>query len=365
MYGRLAIILALLVYAAAVGCSLWGGDVNPHTTTVAADVPHLVPIEGLKSFNGVAMHLGVGWGADSYCKAIDRAQADGANAVLLVISTFQENGESVMIYLDSRKTMADGDIAKVIGHAKQLNMRVILMPIVLVDEPTHDEWRGTIDPGKRVDKWFDSYRDMLRKYAELSRDNHVDVLVVGSELVSMQKHTQQWLDTIAMVRGIYSGYLTYSSNWDNYYNDDLKPIWEQLDFIGMNSYWTLGENHEVSVEQIVHNWQPIQAKILKFQAEVHKPLILLEAGWCSLANAAKDPWDYTQEQLPADTDLQRKLYEAFFQAWWNKPNMAGFCLWEWVTNPDPNDKGYSPEGKPAEETMKTWFAKGPWDVARP
>jgi len=42
---------------------------------------------------------------------------------------------------------------------------------------------------------------------------------------------------------------------------------------------------------------------------------LLEVGWCSLANAAKDPWDYTQTQLPADPELQKKLYEAFYRAW--------------------------------------------------
>jgi len=365
MYGRLAIILALLVYVAAVGCSLWGGDVGSAANTHSVAEPHLVPIAGLKAFNGVAMQLHDVWGADKYMKAIDRAKADGANTVLLVIPTFQENGKSVVIYLDERKTMSNGEIAKVIAHAKQLEMRVILMPIVLIEEALNDEWRGTIDPGDRVDKWFNSYRDMIRRFAELSRDSHVDVLVVGSELVSMQKHTQQWLDTIAMIRGVYSGYLTYSSNWDNYYHEDLKPIWQQLDFIGMNSYWTLGQNREVSVDDIVGKWREIQAKILEYQTEVHKPLILLEAGWCSLSNAAKDPWDYTQEQLPADTDLQRKLYEAFFKAWWNRSSMAGFCLWEWTTDPNPNDKSYSPEGKPAEETMKTWYAKGPWDVARP
>ena len=246
MHGRLVISLALLVYVAAVGCSLWGGDTQP--AAPAVPVGPLTPIAGLKSFIGVAMQLHDVNGADKYMKAIDRARADGANTVLLVIPTYQENGDSVVIYLDERQTMPIGEIARVIDHAKQIEMRVILMPIVLVAEPTHDEWRGTITPGKRVDKWFDSYRDMLRRYAELSRDHHVDVLVVGSELVSMQKYTQHWLDTISMVRGIYSGYLTYSSNWDNYFAEDLKEIWEQLDFIGMNSYWKLGENKDVTPE---------------------------------------------------------------------------------------------------------------------
>ena len=238
--------------------------------------------------------------------------------------------------------MPIGEIAKVIDHAKSLNMRVILMPIVLIEAPLHDEWRGTIDPGKHVDKWFDSYRDMLRKYAELSRDSHVDVLVVGSELVSMQKHTQQWVDTIAMVRGIYSGYLTYSSNWDNHFNPDLKPIWEQLDFIGMNSYWTLGDNREVSQEKIIAKWGEIQSKLLEFQTEMHKPLILLEAGWCSLSNAAEAPWDYTQEQLPADTDLQQ-MYEAFSKLGGKSPAWRDSACGNGLPNPIPMARDIAPK----------------------
>jgi len=91
-------------------------------------------------------------------------------------------------------------------------------------------------------------------------------------------------------------------------------------------------------------------------------VILLEVGWCSLANAAKDPWDYTQTQLPADPELQKKLYEAFYRAWWGKPDSAGFFTWEWTTNGDADGKGYTPEGKPAEAVLKTWFAKERWDV---
>jgi hypothetical protein len=43
--------------------------------------------------------------------------------------------------------------------------------------------------------------------------------------------------------------------------------------------------------------------------------------------------------------------------------MGGFSIWEWPPNAGgPEDKGYSPEGKPAIEVLKKWLAKGTWEV---
>jgi hypothetical protein len=260
-----------------------------------------------------------------------------------------------------RKTMTVPQLSDIIGHAKSKGLRVILMPIVLLDNPAKEtEWRGTLEPTD-WGRWFDNYRDMIEHYARIAQSTGVDVLVVGSELVSSEsdEHVDDWIETIKDVRNIYKGQLTYSSNWDRYWK---VPFWKYLDFIGMNSYWTLGQDHNASVEQINSEWKKIQTKMFKFENEVHKPVILLEAGWCSLSNAAKDPWDYTQDQLPADNDLQKKLFEAFFQSWWGKPELAGFVLWEMHPGGDSTGKGYTPQGKPAEEVMKQWFARPRWDI---
>ena len=68
MYGRIAIILALLVYVAAVGCSLWSADVDSPMVTRQAVEPQLVPIAGLQSFIGVAMQLHDVWAPTSTTK---------------------------------------------------------------------------------------------------------------------------------------------------------------------------------------------------------------------------------------------------------------------------------------------------------
>ena len=44
----------------------------------------------------------------------------------------------------------------------------------------------------------------------------VNMMSVGSELVSTENKIDEWKRTIKAVREIYKGQLTYSSNWDHY-----------------------------------------------------------------------------------------------------------------------------------------------------
>ncbi len=38
-------------------------------------------------------------------------------------------------------------------------------------------------------------------------------------------------------------------------------------------------------------------------------------------------------------------------------------MWEWpLVDGGPDDRGYTPKGKPAEHIMKEWFAKPRWTV---
>lgn len=357
MFGPKIWITALLIYALITLGVLFHAD----SPVIAAGEPIVHSLTGTHPYCGVAIQLQrVDW-VPQYKQLIDRIADDGADTVSLVVDARQENFQSNFMYIDVRLTMSDAQLAEIIDHAKSRHLRVILMPIVLLDDPNDTHWRGTLDP-KDWSVWFDNYRDLLSHYAYLAQDHDVDMLVVGSELVSSEEHVDEWINTIKTIRDIFKGQLTYSSNWDRYRK---VKFWDYLDVIGMNSYWTLGQDHNVTVDQIKANWQDIQkgpTGIFDFLAQQKKPVILLEAGWCSLANAAKDPWDYTQKQLDADDDLQRKLYEGFFQSWWGQPDLAGFVLWAMDPGGDPDGRGYTPQNKPAEQVMRHWLSQPRWDI---
>jgi hypothetical protein len=322
----------------------------------------LSSLDGLP-YCGASMQLHDVDNLAGYEKSCDEIAALGGDTVMFVPNAFMETATSSSIYIDERHTMGADNLRKLIAHAKADNLRVILMPIVLLDKPKLDtDWRGTIHPDD-WDDWFDSYQDMMLFYAKMAEQTGVNLLVVGSELVSSEPFVDDWRATIRKVRDVYHGQLTYSSNWDHY---AMVQFWDALDIVGMNSYWKLGpdDDHTVSGEEIKRRWAAIQKDLFGWQATVHKPILLLEAGWCSLSNASYEPWDYTRVELPLDLDVQKRLYEGFFASWWGKPQSAGFLMWEWTPESPggPDDKGYTPRGKPAADVMKQWLAKPRWKV---
>lgn len=359
------VLLAVGLYALGVGCALQN-DRGALTGVKYSDEKELTPpkfaiTEGLP-YRGVVMQIQRTDWIDKYEQSIDEIAALGADTVKFVVDARQENGASAKIYLDLRMTPTVEQLGRLIKYAKSKKLRVILMPIVLLDEPRNNEWRGKIQPiedNGGWDSWWRSYRDMLTHFAYIAQGGGADVFVVGSELISTETetHLEDWRKTIRDVRKVFKGRLTYSSNWDHYTH---VKFWDQLDFIGMNSYWKLGDDRDVSVEQIVERWRAIQKELFAFQKKVNKPILLLEVGWCSMANMASEPWDYTvgEDEAPTDLELQKKLYEAFFTAWHGRPELGGFSIWVW----DPvgggrEDRGYTPKGKPAESVLREWLGK--------
>jgi hypothetical protein len=356
MSGRWIICGAIACYALVMGCVVFTGKGSADSTYTPGHYRSTTVPAGLP-YRGVAMQIQrVDW-IDKYEQSMDEIADLGADTVLLVIDARQENGTSSHIYLDMRTTPTPDQLGALIDHAKKRKLRVVLMPIVLLDNPRGIEWRGTLKPDS-WDDWFDSYRDMMTQFSWIAQGHGVDVLVVGSELVSSEPKVDQWTKTINKIRENFKGNLTYSANWDHYTS---LPFWDQLDLIGMNSYYKLGDDKNVSEKEIESRWRDIQGNILDFQKKVGKPILFLEAGWCSLENAASEPWDYTQSDLPADNDLQKRLYEAFFNVWYGNPHLGGFMMWEWPPG-EPEEKGYTPKGKPAEQVLRDWMAKKPWVV---
>jgi hypothetical protein len=361
MFHRGIIIAGGVVYLAILGIVLaTGGKTVSHTRAGDNGFGGYTgaSLEGLP-FRSIGIQIQrVDW-IPEYKKVMDKVADTGADTVLLVIDTRQENGKSSRIYLDFRMTPTTEQIGDLIDYAKKKDLRVILMPIVLLDNPIGGEWRGTIHPDN-WDDWWDSYRDMIQVFSSVAEVHHADMLVVGSELVSTEHMTDQWTKTIDKARSNFKGKLTYSSNWDHY---EAVTFWEQLDMVGMNSYWKMGKDRNVAVEEVVERWKEIQSDLFPFLRKVHKPLMFLEVGWFSQANAAHEPWDYTQASQPVDLELQSKLYAAFFKSWYGNPMLGGFSVWEWPPNSGgPEDRGYTPEGKPALDVLKEWLKKGRWEV---
>jgi hypothetical protein len=131
----------------------------------------------------------------------------------------------------------------------------------------------------------------------------------------------------------------------------------------MNSYWKLGSGSKADVDEIKENWTQIKSEVLSFVRRKRMKLFFTEVGWCSLANAATEPWDYTRSSVKIDLDLQARLYRGFFESWHGEPDLAGFSIWEWLPEAGgPDDRTYTPKGKPAERVLREWLSRPGWEV---
>ena len=311
------------------------------------------------AWRGMAIQLCKGPEAlETYTPLIGEVAGLGANTLLLSVAGYMEHARSQAIYVDARVIPSREVLLKLIEEAHRHELRTVLMPIVLLKHPRGSEWRGVIDPPD-WGQWWRDYRDFIKYFADIAREAKSEAFVVGSELVSAEKHAAEWETTVYTARAHFpDGQLGYSANWDHY-----KPVtfWHMLDFVGMTSYYTLADERNPTVDEIVARWRPIHRQIMDWQRTIGKPLLLTEVGWCSQEGAATAPWNYYQNMkaTPDGHEEQRRLYEAFLQVWDGSPGLLGVIWWEWTPSPGgPGDFDYTPKNKPAEQVLRRWFAQG-------
>ncbi|MFQ5490071.1 MAG: hypothetical protein ACE5GE_05050 [Phycisphaerae bacterium] len=321
------------------------------------DDMHLAPSERPAQYRGVAIQVhGRDDAVGVFGRLIEEVADLGADTVLLSADGYQDDIDSVIISHDRAVTPPDEQWLELFAIAKRRGLGVVLMPKVLLADPREGAWRGKIAPVSWK-AWFEQYTALVMRFARLAQRGQVDVLVVGSELVSAEKHTAFWRELIRQVRSVYAGKLAYSANWDHY-----KGIrfWSDLDLIGMTTYYNLNRSKKPnpSAEQLEKAWEPIRERILKWQARVDRPLLFTEVGWCSQEGCSTVPWNYyhSDQATPAGHAEQAANYEAFIKAWSGQPQVAGLIFWEWTPSPGgADDHHYTPRNKPAQAVLQSFF----------
>jgi hypothetical protein len=275
--------------------------------------------------------------------ALDEIAALGATDVALVVSWGQQNVKSSKV-ARTAKTPSDAVVKAVARAARDRNLRVLLFPILTLEELRAGEWRGTLRPGD-ADAWWSSYEKMILTYARLAAETEAAALSVGSELGSTEAWRDRWFHLISKVEKAFTGDLVYSANWDHY---DQPSFWARLDWIGVTGYFELTRDRDASEAALTKAWAPHRKKLEAFAHELGKPLVLTEVGYPAVDGGAVAPWDYTRA-TDADPEEQRRAFAALAQAWDGSP-LAGVFVWEWTGS------SYSPRGQPAEQTLRCWFS---------
>ncbi len=353
------VVVLLICVTAALGLAALRMLHSSEEQIIASDETVIKP-SAAGEFRGMCLQLHTGREDHPWEQYVDEIAGVGANTVCLIVAAHQENCASTSIFVDLRKTPTDERIKTVIDYAHSRGLRVVLMPIVLLENPRQDEWRGKIAPANWTD-WWEDYENYIMHYAWLAESADAEVFMIGSELVSTETDTDRWRDLIARVRKAYHGRLGYSANWDHY-----KPVtfWDALDIVGMTTYHDLGDKAKPTVADLMASWEPIKKEILEWQKQVNRPILFTEVGWPNQVTCAKYPWDYYRSVDKPDPQSQANCFEAFFRTWTVEPVVAGYLIWEWRSYPgqvtDPKkDTSYVPCDKPAMEVISRYFRAPP------
>lgn len=305
-------------------------------------------------------------GSEATMRSLEDLKNTGANNVAFAVTYHQTNTGSPDLFR-GWNTPSDESLITAINKAHELGLAVALK---IRPEVQTGEWRANINPqGAARDQWYANYQSILEHYARLGNDHGVEMISIGTEIIHMAtatsdaNNTGRWYGIIGVLRGLYSGSLTYGANWGgSYFASEAEHIefWPALDYIGLSAYYPLDSGSD-GVEDIRSKW-PFwnDTKIKPLYDRFGKPILFTEAGYRSLDNARFYPWEWGIGG-GVDENEQANLYEALFSYWNNHSYIHGVFIWEWQSNPDaggPGSNSYTPQNKRAEEVMRQWFSGG-------
>ncbi|BDS11038.1 glycoside hydrolase family 113 [Aureispira anguillae] len=218
-----------------------------------------------------------------------------------------------------------------------------------MDYPSQAEW----------DIFHANYTDFICYWARLAESLDVDLFCIGTEIkASAMNHPAYWSNLIDTIRQIYTGKLTYAPNWDEY---DQIAFWDQLDYIGVDAYFSLIPDHTPTVCDLKKAWEPTFEALEAFSKRWNKPILFTEWGYLSLDGCAYQTWKLEKNRSSASINEQAQanaaqaLLETFGKEdWW-----AGGFQWKWyadlATSSQDRSDDYTPQGKMAADVLRDLY----------
>ncbi|MCP3936723.1 MAG: hypothetical protein GY708_15275 [Actinomycetia bacterium] len=295
------------------------------------------------------------WAEDGYSRVenaehITQIAATGANWISFTITWYQPNTKASCPEPTIETAHLDG-LDRVTELAADAGLHVAIKAMVDVSDGTY---RGELEPAD-LDRWFTCYGQLMAEIADRAERSGAELIVVGTEFISLEQYDERWRSLIADLRERFSGSLTYSVNFTDVGSVDF---WDDLDLIGVSAYWPLSEVPTTDVDALVEAWQPVAALLDTMSLRWDRPILLAELGYRSVEGATTAPWDWATGSQPADEE-QEAAFAAAARVWQRRDTFGGVLIWAWDDLADTDEDqatDYTPRGKPAESIIRTWFS---------
>lgn len=313
-----------------------------------------------------SQQLGRGYGTPYSDALLDELVRLGANAISITPFGRLWSLSSTEIAMDFEAPYESNRqaIRRMIAQAKARGLAVLLIPHLWIETRG---WRGEIDPGSEAGwrRYQESYRRFVLRWARDAEAFGADAFSIGVECKSFSgRFGGYWTELIREVRRAFHGKLTYSANWDE--AEDVL-FWDQLDYIGINAFYPLATDNEASYQRYTEGAARALDQVAQLHAVLHKPVLFVELGYTTRANAAVEPWLWPDgmRDVVIDEWEQARALAALIGASVTRPWFSGFFLWRYYANLDDVSQeagwGFSPHGKLAEPLLAEVFDT-PWEA---
>jgi len=305
------------------------------------------------------------WNANQYStpssfESLRNLRRTGAEWVAIIVTWYQQSIYDNVIRRDGMKTPSDESLVAIVRYAHSLGLKVMLKPHVDLYD---DTWRGNISPAD-LNEWFRNYSGFVQHYAGIANQNFIEQFCIGVEYRNLSRCTQYWKGVVANVRSVYSGYITYASNFDEY---RYIAFWNDVDYIGIDGFFPVSNKPNPILDEVFLGWQPYLKDIQQWYQENGrfggKQIILTEIGYKSQEGTSMQPWN---SRINSKINLaeQDVCYHAGlellpYQEWFN-----GVFWWTWLadTSGGSINTDYTPYRKPAEATLSRYWTETVYEM---
>lgn len=282
-----------------------------------------------------------------------------ANYVALMPFGFIRDLSSPKIFFNTEKQWFGEREQGVIQYAKQLQKRSVKIMI----KPQIWVWKGQFTGHISMhseEQWKvleDSYTSFILTYAKTAQTLKADILCIGTELEKfVSTRPEYWKFLILKIKKIFKGKLTYAANWDEF---KRFPLWDQLDYIGIDAYFPLTDKKLPSVQEFEAGWEWHKKGIYTIHKRYNRPILFTEYGYRSVDFTGKEPWN--SKRFFGQVNLQAQIngLQAIHNQFWNEEWFLGGFIWKWFQKHNrvggQNDNRFTPQNKPAENLLRNLY----------
>lgn len=254
-------------------------------------------------------------------------------------------------------------------------------------------------------RWFDNYSQFAAHFAQLSEQYHLPYFIIGDQLTNTAVDTTHttaktdpggidravpgesfpncagrrdcgWRHVVHAVRsptydsfighkpqtgGNYTGKLIYAASWGGAPSGvtvseyDHITWWDAVDYIGVDAFFPLTQNADVSVIDLMNAWHgkgldlqgqgDVYGKLAKLAGTFNRPVLFTGAGYKSAAGANGDPLGASSSN--PDTTEQFNDMQALLQTFGEAPFWEG-AIWY-------ADQPVTPRSKQSDYAASTYW----------